>query len=102
MVHSRLDLHELLVETLGSRNVYFQPPENLKMNYPALVYSLSNARIDHADNHIYLRHKRYDLTVIDPDPDSEIADRVADLPFCSFDRMYKANDLNHFVFTIYY
>ena len=39
---TRLELDEELVKILGSKNVYFQPPESLKLNYPAIVYSLSN------------------------------------------------------------
>ena len=39
MLNDRLALHELLCEKLGSRNVYFQPPESIKMKYPAIVYS---------------------------------------------------------------
>jgi len=31
---TRLELQNLLENILGSRNVYFQPPENLKLNYP--------------------------------------------------------------------
>ena len=29
----RLKLHEELCDILGSRNVYFQPPETVKMKY---------------------------------------------------------------------
>ena len=35
---TRYELHEFLCEILGSRNVYFQPPESVKMKYPAIVY----------------------------------------------------------------
>ena len=35
---SRLELHALLVELLGSTNVYYEPPETLKMSYPAIRY----------------------------------------------------------------
>ena len=37
-VDRRNDLQKLLVEVLGSKNVYFQPPESVKMKYPAIVY----------------------------------------------------------------
>ena len=36
---NRLDLQALLEDLLGSRNVYYQPPESVKMNYPAIVYA---------------------------------------------------------------
>ena len=38
-MRSRLDLHEALCEALGSKNVYFSPRSNVKMSYPAIVYS---------------------------------------------------------------
>ena len=39
---NRLDLQALLEDLLGSRNVYYQPPESVKMNYPAIVYALED------------------------------------------------------------
>ena len=35
----RLDLQGLLEELLESRNVYYKPPESIKMQYPAIRYS---------------------------------------------------------------
>lgn len=55
-----------------------------------------------ADNIPYLRQKQYDLTVIDKDPDSMIVDKVGNLPRCTFDRSYIADNLYHWTFTIYY
>ena len=40
----RTELQTLLEEILGSKNVYFQPPDTVSMKYPAIVYSLN--RID--------------------------------------------------------
>ena len=42
MAKTREELHELLVSVLGSRNVYFQPPESIRMQYPAIVYARNN------------------------------------------------------------
>ena len=36
----RVDLGNKLKEILGSNNVYFQPPDNLKMVYPCIRYRL--------------------------------------------------------------
>ena len=80
MAKTRDDLHEIFVNILGSRNVYFQPPENVKIQYPAIVYSLSEIRNTFADNSVYSRKKAYDVTVIDKNPDSEIVDKVSELP----------------------
>lgn len=101
-MNHRLELHELLCEALGSRNVYFQPPESIKMKYPAIVYSRNRIVDNHANDEIYKRSLAYSITVIDDDPDSEIVERVSRLPLCSFDRHFTSENLNHDVFTIYY
>lgn len=98
----RLDLHEILCEILGTRNVYFQPPESLKMQYPAIVYHRSDIQNDFADNGVYKQSRAYQVTVIDKDPDSEIVDKVSMLPACTFDRHFTSDNLNHDIFRLYY
>lgn len=98
----RLALQTLLEETLGSRNVYFQPPSNISMRYPCIVYSRDDVDVIFADNDPYRLLTRYQVSVIDQDPDSEIPHRVASLPKCRFNRFYTADNLNHDVFTLYF
>lgn len=97
---TRLELHEKLCNLLGSRYVYFQPPESVKMNYPAIVYSMSDIHNTYADDSAYTTIKEYLLTIIDKDPDSEIPNKFCELPYCAFDRHYVTDNLNHYVFTI--
>ena len=99
---SRLNLHTKLEELLGTENVYFQPPESIKMQYPAIVYSLSNIQNTFADNTVYSQSYFYEVTVIDYNPDSEIAITLSKLPKVRFNRHFKSDKLNHYVFTIYY
>lgn len=99
---SRLSLHTQLENILGERNVYFQPPESIKMNYPAIVYALEDIENTHADNGVYLSHKQYSVTVIDKNPDSQFVDMVAKLPTCQFNRHYKSENLNHWNFSLYF
>ena len=99
---SRLDLQTKLEEILGSRNVYFQPPASVSMKYPAIVYSLKSIDNEFSNNAVYMQSNSYDLIVIDPNPDSEIAKAISKLPMCRFDRPYKADNLNHYVFTLYF
>ena len=99
---SRLDLHEILCSILESRNVYFQPPESLKIQYPAIIYSLSRIRNIHANNNIYNQLRSYQIILIDKSPDSTISDKISKLPYCTFDRSYASDELNHYVFTLYY
>lgn len=98
----RLGLQTMLEELLGSRNVYYQPPESIRMSYPAIVYSRSEIRNTHANNSVYSQAHAYTLTVIDYDPDSEIVEKISKLPKCSFSRHFTSDNLNHDVFTIYY
>ena len=98
----RLDLHEILCDILGSRNVYFQPPESIKMEYPAIVYSRSNIDNMSANNSVYMQSYFYELTVIDSDPDSEIVKQISELPTCRFNRHFTSDNLNHDVFTLFY
>lgn len=97
---TRLELQSMLETILGSRNVYFQPPENIKMNFPAIVYSRENIRNTFADNSVYAQANSYSLIVIDSDPDSETVSRISVLPMCRFSRSYKSDNLNHSVFTL--
>lgn len=83
-------------------NVYFQPPPTVMMRYPCILYRRDDKRTEFADNRPYKHCKRYQVTVIDADPDSEIPDKVAELPMCSFERHFTANNLNHDVFNLFF
>lgn len=96
------DLQPLLENILGSPYVYFQPPESVKMHYPAIVYTLASINNIHANNAVYSQSRSYEITVIDYDPDSEIVNKVSKLPMCRFNRHFKSDNLNHYVFTLYY
>lgn len=99
---SRLELHEKLCEALETRNVYFQPPESVKMKYPAIVYGLEDIKNTYANDGVYLSKRGYSVTVIDEDPDSSIVGKIASFPTCKFNRHYEKDNLNHDVFTLYY
>lgn len=97
---NRLKLHEHL-KTL-CRNVYYQTPGNLGMNYPCIVYTRTNYNVDHADNIKYKSKTRYDITIIDRKPDSDIIDKILLMDYSSFDRQFITQGLNHFVLKLYY
>lgn len=97
---SRLELQAIL-KTLCD-NVYFQPPANVSMQYPCIVYARDSAVTQFAANSPYRYTKRYQVTIIDRDPDSPIPDKVAQLPMCTFQRFYTADNLNHDVFGLYF
>ena len=99
---SRLELQSKLEELLGSRNVYYQPPESIKLNYPAIIYSKSNLQNRFANDKRYSKISRYEITVIDRKPDNAVIDEILELPYCSFDRHYTADNLYHDTFTLYF
>ena len=98
----RLDLHDILKSIPGVREVYFQPPEDISLKYPCIVYSRSDVDTRFADNAPYSMKKRYSVTVIDPDPDSEIPDHIARLPMSIFARHFRVDKLNHDNYSLYF
>lgn len=99
---SRLDLQTLLASLQDGVSVYFQPPPNVAMTYPAIVYNRDYLATEFADNAPYSNTFRYQITVIDPDPDSLIPDKVAQLPLMKFVRHYTTENLNHDLFYVYF
>lgn len=96
----RLKLQALL-ETFAD-NVYFQPPTNVKLEYPCIIYERGYADTKFADDNPYTHTKRYMITVIDRDPDSEIPGKVAGMPMSVFNRFYTVDNLNHDVFNVFF
>jgi|SRR3954453_2295672 hypothetical protein len=96
----RPELHQILLAMTS--NVYFQPPTNVRLQYPCIVYHRDFADTKFADDEPYNHTKRYQIMVIDQDPDSEIPDKVAALPMSLFNRFFTADDLNHDVFNVYF
>lgn len=98
----RIDLHNILKDILQSENVYFQPPPTIKMEYPCIVYRRDFGDTIFANDKPYRFKKRYQIILIDRNPDSEVVDKLASLPLCLFDRFYTADNLNHDVFKIFF
>jgi hypothetical protein len=98
----RLKLQALLSSIPGVTKAYFQPPPSISMTYPCIVYQRDSASIQHANNLLYRHMKRYQVTVIDYDPDSAIPDVVVQLPTANFSRHFTADKLNHDVYTLYF
>ncbi len=101
-METRLDLHSQFEEILGSKNVYFQPLETIKLKYPCIIYSLSDIYTRNADDMHYTMQKVYNITVISRDPDNKIAESIMELPRTRFDRRYVTDNLYHDILTLYY
>ena len=98
----RLEFQDFLENLLGSGNVYFQPTQNTRMEYPAIVYELADLDARHANNDPYTIETAYSVTHIDRDPDSDVPMKLAYVRKSGFDRKFVADNLNHTVFNIYY
>lgn len=98
----RAQLQSLLESLFGLPNVYFQPPPNVQIVYPAIVYARDYAVSEFAGNRPYRHTRRYQVTVIDRDPENPVLDKIADLPMCTFSRHFVADNLNHDVYSLYF
>jgi len=96
----RAELHQLL-EALAS-NIYFQPPSNIRMTFPCIIYKRTADETQWADNQRFSHKIRYEITVIDPKPDGPLWETVMDLPLCKFERHFTADNLNHDVFNLFF
>lgn len=90
------------MEILGSNNVYHQPPESIKIEYPCIVYKRDRIDTEYAGNRPYKHMKRYQIQVIDVDPDDVIHEKIGQLPMSSYDRFFVADGLNHDVYNVYF
>jgi hypothetical protein len=99
---TRPEFQAILAALQDGVAVYFQPPENVTMSYPAIVYNRDFQYAAYADNALYSRKTRYQVTVIDRDPDSPIPDLVAHLPLTRMVRHYTTANLNHDIYDVYF
>lgn len=100
----RLELHERLCDLLSSRNVYFDPPESKKLEYPCIMYNRSKIDSTRADDIPYVSRTRYTVTYIDYDGDTSsfLYTLLHELPYCEHDRSFTQDNLHHDIFTIYW
>ena len=94
----RLELHNELVGILGSSNVYFDPPESMRIAYPCFVYELDTMPTDFANNNPYVVFERYRVTYMDRNPDSSIIEELKYSSGYYFDRYFPSDNIHHYVF----
>lgn len=101
----RLELQGKLeaVTGLPESKVHFQPPANINLTYPCVVYEKTTGDSQYADDKMYRYHVLYDVTVIDYDPDSMIGHSILEnFMYCRHDRSYTSDNLHHDVYKLYY
>lgn len=82
-------------------NVYFQPPTDLDLKYPCIIYEERNGDTLYADNKPYRFTTCYTVTYIDTNPDAATVKQIAMLPMCRYDRRFTQDHLYHSVFIMY-
>jgi len=100
---SRLELQKELEALLGSRNVYFQPPETIKLNYPCIIYEKQAPNQKFADDKTYLYTNNYKVMCITKNPDDLLPEKVMKyFSMCNYSSRYVVDNLYHDVFSLYY
>ena len=101
-----LRLRDILTECnvdLSEGHIYFQPPESLRMVYPALVYNVSRRDYEQADNQLYAQFLIWDLTWISKTPLDFVVDALlSQLECCVPTREYVSDGLYHTQLSLYF
>lgn len=97
----RLDLHEELKSFIP--NVYFQPPSNIQMLYPCIVYNKTDKPKKFGNDRIYIWTQGYQLTLIEKDPDSTVADELeSHFQYATISQYFTVDNLYHTTISLYY
>lgn len=91
------------IKEKGVDNVYFEPPQNIKMFYPCVVFKRGVMSSRHAGNKTYKIDDAWDLTYIRFDPDDEIPHQMLEwFQMIRHTRTFVADGLHHDQFKLYY
>lgn len=97
------ELRAIQVEVNGYHHTYFEPPESVRLQYDAIVYSNPDMNVRRADNNTYNVRKGYQVMVISRDPESKLPEAIQwHFARCNPGKFFVRDNLYHFPFTIYY
>lgn len=98
---SRLELHRKLEEFY--KNVYFQPPSNIKLEYPCIVYNADGYDTRYGGNGVYIERKKYYITVMELEPEGLVPKSIRDsFLYCTIETQFTMNNLYHTRLSLYY
>ena len=92
---------QAVLETILERS-YFQPPSDVGLEYPCIVYSPDPGLSRHADNKLYFYEQRYQVQLLGWEPQPEKFHALLNLPKSTHSHSFVAENLNHDVFSIYF
>lgn len=99
------DLRDHLYLIHNTENVYYDPPESIRMDFPCFRFELNNIDVKHADNKAYAKKPRWAVTYITRDLEEieEVAEEMLEhFQYCNFDTSFRADNLQHAVFNLYF
>lgn len=96
-------LREVLQDTVGVVNIYFEPPNGYQMSYPCIVYEKDTSDHKYADNYVYRFVQAYQVKYISKKADNEVVAALQQkFQNCRYGRHFIADNLHHDVVIIYY
>jgi hypothetical protein len=103
MSKPRSELNAKFKEILGNNNVYFQPPESVKLKYDCIIYKDVSPYTRAANNYKYILQHKYQITYITSNPVSPIVDKMLH-EFQMIDRVndFVSDGLYHYVYELYF
>ena len=102
MTNKELKLDKLFKDTLGSNNVYFQPPESVRMQYPCIVWNLAKIPVQYADDKAYLKNPKYVIRYISTEPDDPMRLTLTEVLGVPMIQVYNKDGLYHYIYELYY
>lgn len=98
----RLNLHNEL-KALEECEAYYQPPENLKIDYPCFIYRRIPGEFNKANNLTYQYWRCWEIIFITDDSESTIReDMLRHFSMCRHIRDFVNDNLYHHVFNLFY
>jgi len=102
VAQSQQELQTLLSEFPGVTDAYFQKPGNLTLVPDYIVYEIDDEYVLRADDRAFAFFNKYTVTLVTRDQECPVKQLIRDLPYASFDRMFIAGGLYHFVYNLYF
>ena len=96
-------LREVLQETVGVVNIYYEPPNGFQIKYPCIIYEKDTSDHKYADNYVYRFVQAYQVKYISKKPDNEVVAALQrKFQNCKYGRHFVMDNLHHDVVIIYY
>lgn len=97
-------LYTALKDVVGDLvGVHYQPPQNLQLKYPCVIYEMDGLQNQFADNLPYAQMVRYSVTVMDKTPDSVLWTALLHkFQYVTLENVMNVDGIYHWNFTLYY